>query len=275
MRLWRCSSGGSAGILVTISALAVGLLVAAACGGGGGGAGAEETPTPVPATPTAEATQGATPAGGEEATPVEDLGAELEDLAQLWQQREAKVVYQFRSESAGEIDEGSLILYWKAPDWRADFQSGTELASIVQRDQNLYVCQEADRVCFRLPVQGPMPIPMPFFFLQPSDIPELVRERVIEGAAGVQIERSTRTIAGQEARCYSVTGGGGAQGTFELCWTEDGILLRASGSFTDAQGNNFTTNMEATSVERTVSDQDLAPPYSVQELPGGLPSPVP
>jgi hypothetical protein len=244
--------------------------VLTACGGGGGGA--EETPTPKETAATAPATEEGTPAATEEGTPAEDVERELEELAQRWEGREAKVVYQLTSKSAGEVDEGSLILYWKPPDWRVDFQSATELASVVQRGGDFFICQETDRTCIKLPLEGPIPMPLPFLFIRPSDIPNLVRERVIERITGIQIERSTRRIAGEEARCFSVTGGERVgQGTFEMCWSEDGILLFLSTDFTDQQGNTFTTTMEATGVERTVSEQDVRPPYQVQELPFDVP----
>lgn len=250
-------------VLLVAAALALSLALAA-CGRG-------EEPTETPPTPG-----GATgaPPTTEEATPTLDVEAELEELAQRWEDREAKVVYQLTSERDGEVDRGSLIVYWKPPDWRADFQSGTELASVLQRRGDLFICEEADRTCFKVPVSGPTSAPLPFLFVPPSEIVDTVHERVAEAAAGVEIERSTRRIAGEEASCFSIRADEPAgNGGFETCWSEDGILLFLSTDQTDPEGGTFRTTMEATGVERTVSDRDVEPPYGVQELPFELPTP--
>lgn len=253
-----------------IAALSVGALVVLApgCGGGEGEGPSTGTASAQPTSPSAQQT--VTP--GQPRSPTVDVGREVEDLLRRWESQDAKVVYRLTSRRGDEVDEGSLILYWRPPDWRVDFQSASELASVVQRGNQLYVCMEASRRCTRVPLLGPLPAPLPFLFVRPSDVAALVRERLVERVSGVEVERSARRLAGEETTCFSVRGGAVETAEIEVCWSGDGILLYLSAEVTPAAGGAFRTTMEATGVERGVSEQDVQPPYRIEELPFGVPT---
>jgi hypothetical protein len=80
--------------------------------------------------------------------------------------------------------------------------------------------------------------------------------------------KSTRSIAGQDARCFDYKTKG-SNDTNQTCFSADGIpLYDKSVSSTD------TTVMEATSVEGAVQASDFNVPYEVKEIPGaGTPAP--
>ena len=232
-----------------------------------------EQRTPGPGkTPTAEQkTPG--PGGGGGAG---DARGELEEFVKRWQGREAKVVYDFTAKSAsGDSDHGTVILYWKFPEWRADFQAEGETVSLLQQGDGFFVCPEEERVCYKLPLQAPVPLPLPFFVVRPSELVERIQEWVIEQQTGVDIRRSSRRIAGEEGVCYAVAGSGpGGRDRGEACWSLDGILLLVSVDTSDQQGNRSTFTLEAKAgIERSVSPRAITPPYRVQEFPSIFPTP--
>ena len=66
--------------------------------------------------------------------------------------------------------------------------------------------------------------------------------------------QGTRSIAGQQAQCYAVTGTGGFSDV-TTCYSSSGVTLLTQMS---AQGSAFT--MEATNFSTTVSDADFVLP---------------
>jgi hypothetical protein len=67
--------------------------------------------------------------------------------------------------------------------------------------------------------------------------------------------KETKTIAGQTALCYDVTGGAGTFGAGTFCYSKAGLALLSQFSM---QGS--TWSMEATNVSTTVADADFTLP---------------
>ena len=106
-------------------------------------------------------------------------------------------------------------------------------------------------------------IPFLGLFAQPEDLTETIEEIT----AGLDVDRSQRTIAGEKGTCFSVSGSiQGEEGSAEWCFASDGLLLLFAGSSSGADGGEF--RLEATKLDRKVSDADFKPPYPVTQLPG-------
>jgi len=134
-----------------------------------------------------------------------------------------------------------------------------QATTIIAAGGSSYICADAggQGQCIESPGTQ---IPVPFLssFIDPD-----AYESFIAGSfAGLDIDRSDRTIAGQDAQCYSASGVvGGEEGQSEFCFSSDGVPLRISGG---GGGSEFT--MEATAVEEAVSDADFELPYDVIDL---------
>lgn len=240
-------------------AAALALVLSAAACGGGGGVSEEKTPA------AEQRTLG--PGGG--GWPGDARG-ELEQFVKRWQGREAKVVYDFTAKSAsGDGSQGTVVLYWKFPDWRADFQAEGETVSLLQQGDGFFVCPEEKRTCYKLPLQMPGLLSLPFFFVVgPSERAGGRIQEWIERQTGADTRRSSRRIAGEEGVCYAMADSGPeGRGQREFCWSQDGILLLVSVDTSDQQGNRSTFTLEAKAIERSVSPGDITPPYRVQEFP--------
>lgn len=78
-------------------------------------------------------------------------------------------------------------------------------------------------------------------------------------AGGLEIvERSERTIAGEDAACYRARNASGE--TSDICFSDDAFLLAAI----EPDGSGI----EATGVSDQIEDGDFELPYEVSELPG-------
>ncbi len=254
------------------SSLRLGLMIVAllaaslalACGGGGGTSdddGGGEQP---------EASEGAD--GDEPDTDRDrdggDLEVELRELAEEFAVREVKIEYAFSTAGDGSPDDqGTITLYWKPPDaWRVDIFSSAVDLILINSDGTSYLCTSEGSAgqCLESPIGDVVPIPFLSLFTDPNGLSDLIDVSF----AGVDVDRSDRTIAGQDAACFSISGTIESEtGAAEYCFREDGILLllRARGSDAEDSGE-FA--LEATNVEDSVSDSDLEPPYDVTEIPG-------
>jgi len=247
--------------------LAVGVLLAGAlllaCGGDGddgdgddnGDGGAQPTAT------ESAAGEDETPPGDGNGADGGDASSDLSALAGEWATKEAKISYDFTSSSAGTESAGAFTLYWKPPDsWRLDMTIDGEAITLIATGGSTYYCSESggEGTCIQAPASQ---IPVPFLssFVDPD-----AYESFIAGSfAGLDIDRSERTIAGQDAQCYSASGVvAGEEGQSEFCFSSDGVPLRISGG---GGGSEFT--MEATDASDSVSDTDFELPYEILEIP--------
>ncbi|MCH7488910.1 MAG: hypothetical protein IIB23_04700, partial [Chloroflexi bacterium] len=97
--------------------------------------------------------------------------------------------------------------------------------------------------------------------------PDILIDQIDAVLGDLNVDRSNRTIAGQDATCFSISGTiDGETGAVEYCFRDDGVLLllRAAGGPGDGDGGE--SSLEAISVEDSVSDSDLEPPYDVLDV---------
>jgi hypothetical protein len=221
-------------------------------GGNGGEPTAEETMDD-----GGEPTDGGEPSDGEG-----DINEELRNLAAGVADQEAKVAYNFTATGGGEDTSGTFTLYWKPPSsWRFDMDMDGQATSIISKDGTSYICSgdgAGGGTCFA----SPATFPFPFFtyFTDPNALTGLVDSEV----SGVDFDRSSDSIAGQDVTCYTAEGTvEGETGSGEYCFNGDGLLMRLRGESADG-----SITLEAESAEGTVPDADLELPYDIMEIPG-------
>lgn len=76
-------------------------------------------------------------AGPQEA--LQELRQASQELSQRWQKASARIAYRLQSESDGQREEGTLVLYWNAPNWRLDLRDGDQ-GTLLHRDGESYFC---------------------------------------------------------------------------------------------------------------------------------------
>ncbi len=180
-----------------------------------------------------------------------DAGAQFRDLANRVSTKEGKVAYTYTATVGGTQIQGTFTLYSKPPEGsRYDFETAGASISVISSGGNSYVCtgSGAQGTCISSP-GGASAIPFLGYFNDPATLSSFV--------GTTDVTHSTKTIAGQNADCYSTTISGGSS---EVCFTSDGLMLsvHSSGS---ALGQ---FDLEATSASNTVSSSDLTPPYPIQ-----------
>lgn len=246
-------------LLLIVAAIATGLVMVSACGGKTKNKDDNNQPTAAATTDSGEQPTAAGDGSGDPAT-------DLEALAGRFATQDVKVSYDYSSGSGDTASTGSMTIYWKPPDHsRVDFSSGDsgDVTFISQGDKS-YICSAdgaGSGTCIESPGGSSLPLPFLSFLTDPQGLSGLIDANVL----GVNIDTSSETIAGQDGECFSGSSDAAGGASFEYCFNSDGILLRLStGSGT---GADFT--LEATTVEGTVADADLALPYPITDI-GGL-----
>ncbi len=260
------------------------LLVAAACGGDRDDE-ADSTPSPQATSPSQATPTGGsgdeTPSGGEMpggetpggetpggGTPGTDASSELLSLGQQWANSSAKVTYGLGIAQGGETQQGEMTLTWQPPNWRIDMSgdltSGAGALTMITVDGDVHLCTQGQ--CLSLsggPFDQVAPIPFADFFTDPD---ALVDQFLGDAPPGFDIDRSTRTIAGEEALCFTVSGTvEGETGESDVCFAQDGLMLLMAVSFSGPEGS-VDFRFEATEVDRNVTSADFEPPYPVIEF---------
>jgi len=191
-----------------------------------------------------------------------DVNDELKDLAGKFAGKEMKVGYDFTSSAGGTSSTGAFTLFWKSKDaYRVDITDSGSTTSLITKDGKQYICTaDGDSgTCIASPVSS-LPLPFLTFFTDPSSLTNLIDTEV----SGVNFDKSSEQIAGQDATCYKTSGNvQGQEASAEYCFNGDGLLLRLAGGSTGA-----TFTLEATSVGGSVSDADVELPYDVVTIPG-------
>lgn len=169
----------------------------------------------------------------------------LSDLVNKVGTKTVKATYTLSG--TGATGDESFTLYSRPPDSRVDFTSGGSTQTFISSGGKDYLCDDSSQTCSVSPVALGSTLPFLAFLTDPQ---------TLSSAVSSDLDHSTKTIAGQDADCYSASGGGA---TSEVCFNSDGIIVSIHVS---VGGAEYT--MEATSVSGTVSDSDLQPPYPVQ-----------
>ena len=225
-----------------------------------GGNGSDEPTVEQPADDSEDDDEGNGDDGDDEPTDVSD---ELRDLAEQFGITKVRVTYDFSGPGVGDTDFVSqMVLYSKPPDrWRMDITSPEGDISMIFDGESTLLCASEGGVgtCLAAPLDDALAVPFLNIFTDPGEFNNLVEESL-----GVDVSRSNREIAGQDANCFSFSGGiDDTSGAGEYCFRDDGVLLLLRAEGLDG-GDDFT--MEATDVRDSVSDSDLEPPFEVLDL---------
>lgn len=194
----------------------------------------------------------------------EDASGDLSTFADRFGVSEVKIEYEFTSFDAAEDFVGTMTLYSKPPDaWRMDIGTPDGDITMINNGDVTYMCTSAagEELCIEAPLSDTLDIPFFSIFTDPDGFDDL-----IGASPGVDVNRSSREIAGQDATCFEVSAGvDNGQGEAEYCFRDDGVLLllRASGSGDDSSAE---FSLEATSVSDSVSDEDFEPIYEVLDI---------
>jgi hypothetical protein len=219
------------------------------------------TPTATKSSSATKVSSATTASGTTPSATGGDASAALAALEGKAATKEVKAAYDFTSTSSGSTEQGTFTLYSKPPDWRFDFSSGGTTGSIISVGGKSYLCTpDGGGTCIESSSLSQVPLPFLSIFTDPTTLSSMIGANLSDA----NINRSSKTIAGQSADCFAVAGGAaGAVGTGEVCLSSDGVLLSITAN---SAGTEFT--LSATSVEGTVSASDLTPPYPVQSIPG-------
>jgi hypothetical protein len=191
-----------------------------------------------------------------------DTNSELRELAGKMADQEAHVAYTFSSTGGGTDSTGTFTLFWRPPDqWRLDIDMDGTTVTSISKEGTTYFCSDdgsGGGSCFASPTG--LPLPFLSYFTDPDALTDLVDTEI----SGVDFDKSSDSIAGQDVTCYSAEGTvEGQSGSGEYCFNDDGLLMRVSG---ESAGSTF--ELEASTVEGAVSDADFELPYDVIDIPG-------
>lgn len=251
-------------LLVTTALLATAILVACGSDDDGGSNGQPDATEPAGATVPADGDNG----DGDTTGDGSDISGELENFAAQFGSQEFKIEFNYSSATDGTVDdEGTMTLYWKPPDgWRMDLGSGSGDVTLITQGATSYMCSDGggESQCFESPAASDSPVPFLSLFTDPSALAAQIDSSI--GGADVDINRSSRNIAGLDATCYQYSGTiEGESGQAEYCFADNGILLALVGGGDDG-GVTSTFSLEATSVSTSVESSDLEPPYPILDL---------
>ncbi len=183
-----------------------------------------------------------------------DASGDLNSFADRFGISEVKVEYDFASSGVGDDFVGTMTLYSKPPDaWRMDIGSPDGDIVMINNGEVTYMCasEGGEGQCFESPISDALGLPFFSIFTDPDGFDDL-----IDRSPGVDVDQSSREIAGQDATCFSVSGAG------EFCFRDDGVLLLMRGP----EDGEAEFSLEATSVSDSVSDSDFEPIYDVLDL---------
>ena len=156
-----------------------------------------------------------------------------------------------------------MTLYWK-PDvgWRVDFSIAGGESIFITTEGVTYSCTSiaGQGQCFESDADVDAPVPFLGLFTNPDELASFVAESI----SGVDVNRSSRTIAGRDADCFSIEAEiEGQTGSAEYCFADGLILLLSVGGEGDDGAGIFS--FEATEIGDTVSDSDFEPPFEIIE----------
>ncbi len=235
-------------LAIALLSLAIALLALAAYGGGDSTNVTATQPPGNSATRTEQAPEASNSA---------DVLSQLQALSGGVKQAKGKVTY---TETGTSGSSTSITYYSNPPNTRYD-STGSDGSTTVYIDTpaTTYICASSWQICTATAgsITGSTGLGLLSMFFNPSSIDAIV---TAAQAQGTSITRSSESIAGTDATCYSGEKNGSAE---KFCFSDSGVLL--SEQTTDASGS--TTGLTATAYSSDVSDSDFQPPYPVTTIP--------
>ena len=239
------------------SVFAVASLLASACGGA---AAPSAAATAAPSAQAAAATSAAaTAAPAATAAGTANPDQALIDLLRSGKTGAYKVTYTMSQTGGGTTSTGTISQAHKPPFFRTDMTVGdggqTQTFTTIVRPEGTFLCAALTGApaCFSFGAGGAGGLGVPS---APDPIPD-------DLTGWNLVPSSSRSIAGQQARCFSFSGAAAAGAETTGCYSKEGIPLLVSSK---AAGTEVT--MTATAFSTTVSDADFTLPFPVQKLPG-------
>ena len=224
------------------------------------------TNTPTKAATTSSASS-PTSAGAKTTTSTSGNPAQdLQQAASNLKDSPFKVVYEMsQTDSSGKTTNGTLTLVQKDKKsyvgGSGDLFGTSGAFALIDDGTNTYLCTASpQKACIKTKstggAGGAAAIAAAF-------APDKVLEKLNKSGATVK-QVTNQTIAGRDAKCYSVTD---SSGTGTGCIdSKSNLLLLADGSNLTTDGTK--TTMKATEVNTSPADSEFEPPYPVQSLPG-------
>jgi hypothetical protein len=237
--------------LLVVLFVVISSLLAWACGGGGkeepGAATAPAATSPAGETPEAQ--------GG---------GGQFGDLAGKFGKATFKVTYELTSGAGAGVTEGSMTWYKKGDNLRMDmsgeFEGQQTSAIFIIRPDKSYFCTS-------VPEMGEAGSCFTTSGAEGEGVGEIATEleKTLTDPNVDVVSTSSRNIAGEDAKCYTVRSPD-IEGEAEVCLNNEGVPL-----FTKETVGGEEMSLEATDFSRDVSDGDFEPPYPVSEELPSLP----
>lgn len=204
---------------------------------------------------------------------------ELDALAAKFSKTSFKADYTLTSTSSEEPLNGTLVLYKDGADrFRFDITSqqdgqNTTLTLIDDKDSSIFCLDDAGDLA---PILGVEPGKGVCIKNDPNDsaggLTDVLQNfKDLASSDTTVTNKSTRDIAGQDARCFDYQSKGSSDRN-QTCFSSDGVPL-----YDNSQSDSDTTTMEATRLEGTVPPDAFKVPYEIKELPdftgGDTPTP--
>ena len=245
------------------------LALAAACGGddddnGDGNGNGDATATATPANGDGNGDDDGDDNGDGDG----NGGASLDDLRRLGEEYgriQGRITYDFTTQTEGVTYDGTMTIYSDGDRSRFDYEvPGVGSFITITTPDATYTCTTAggQGFCFEgegEDDEGSIPFVEDF-----ADQDELNRQ-IDSFGKNVSVSRSSETIAGYDAECYTVTGtDDGDDFTSTYCFSDGFMLL------TRWSSSNATFEMRATAASGDVSNSDFEPPYDIFDL-GNIP----
>jgi hypothetical protein len=244
-----------AGLAIILS-LAMALLVVAACSGGSNTSSSTATPKSTAAGSTGGATSAATQQPASTTSSGSDL-SQLQSLGSNLKQAKGKVTYDLTdTKSDGTVTTSSFTIYSDPPNSRFDVSNATSgLTSFIETPSGSYSCSASTQKCIGFSTTSSTGLGL----LSGLFTPDVINS-YISKLTGVSISKSSDTIAGVSATCYSWQNGQTSVATSgKVCFSGDGLMLSVDS--TDTTGSK--TSLKASAVSTSVSAADYQPTYPV------------
>jgi len=208
--------------------------------------------------PGAMPSEGSAMSGNETSVSGSSAFAELENFGSATGDVTAKVRYAYTSSGASG-ENGEMTQYWlaRSDKWRTNSSFGGVTMISISDGATTYTCNGEEQTCYKMTAGSDAAgMTEGAEMMQPAEVGQEA-ENVQDTAT---VTRSSRTIAGRSATCFTVRSADGESSGF--CYDDaTKVLLSWEGT-----SGGMTTKMEAVEVTTDVTDADFEPPYPVQDL---------
>lgn len=226
---------------------------------------AASTPGAGGTAPAGKTAQATTSSGGGDA-----IDPEIQAIGKKFAQSTFNATFKMTGADAAQFSDGKLVLE-KDGDKRFRMevttqQDGVETAIIFieSEDVQAFCLKDAGELGALLGLEAGKGVCFPSSASDSSNPVGSLKDSLkdFENAHVTVLEKTSRTIAGQDGKCYKTKDNDTSEIT-TTCFTGDGAIL-----YVKTEGDN-ASEIEAQTLTKKVSADDFKLPYEVKELPGG------